>query len=93
MKIVGANFALLSKTVVLADASRSSAPIAPAKPTHVVITPTAVRKAASPGSAVVLQLPPGAVVALVQSSEGWALIARDGKTLGYVAESALAKMQ
>jgi hypothetical protein len=41
---------------------------------------------------VVQQLPPFTTVTLVKSERGWVLIARDGKALGYAAESKLHKL-
>jgi len=40
----------------------------------------------------VQQLPPFTIVTLVKSDQGWVLIARDGKLLGYAAEAKLHKL-
>jgi Bacterial SH3 domain len=77
---------------VLSDAD-AAAPSLPSKPTHVVITPTDVRQTANASAPVVLQLPPGSQVYLVDTAGDWVLVARDGKKLGYVERTALAKLQ
>jgi hypothetical protein len=91
-KIVGADFPLINKFAVLSDADVAE-PSLPSKPTHVVITPTDVRQTANDSAPVVLQLPPGSQVYLVDTAGGWVLVARDGKKLGYVERTALAKLQ
>src|SRR5207249_4003918 len=100
--IVGNNFALTNKAVVLIAATGPAAagnadpatifPTAtiPAKPTHVVIAPVAVKAAIGDASATVTQLLPGTQVRLVETTNGWALIAREGQKLGYVQSNALA---
>ena len=40
----------------------------------------------------VAELPPFTIVTLVKSDQGWVLIARDGKLLGYAAEAKLHKL-
>jgi uncharacterized caspase-like protein len=102
--IVGNNFPLTNKTDVLAaatsstaagTASRAASPgvSIPTKPTHVVIAPVDVKAAMGETSVTVTQLPPGAQVRLVETMNGWVLIARDGQKLGYVQSSALAGLQ
>jgi WD40 repeat protein len=96
MKIVGSSFPVVSKTTVLqaSDTPTTSEPI-PTKPTHVVISssPVDVFIAAARGGAVVSQLAPGTTVTLVETNNGWQLIAKDGKKLGYVDEKMLARLQ
>lgn len=100
MKIVGSSFPVVSKTSVLraSDAAASNAtaivPI-PAKPTHVVIStsPVDVYAAATHGGAAVHQLVPGTTVTLIETNNGWQLIAKDGRKLGYVEEKMLTKLQ
>jgi uncharacterized caspase-like protein len=99
-KMVGNNFALAGKAVVLpaGDAPVPAARPAPealvaSRPTHVVTTSTAVREAASGGAAVVIELTPGMQVTLVETDGGWVLVAREGKRLGYVEQKALARLQ
>jgi len=91
--IVGNNFALANKATVLAAASPKSGvatSVIPAKPTHVVIAPADVRQEASASSAIIVRVSPGGQVSLMESKDGWALIARDGQRLGFVEEKALA---
>jgi hypothetical protein len=99
-KMVGNNFALAGRAVILPPAGppgpavRPEAKAAlPGRPTHVVTAPTRVRAEASGTAAVVVELAPGTQVSLVMTSGGWALVARDGKRLGYVEEGALARLQ
>jgi uncharacterized caspase-like protein len=92
-KMVGNNFALTGKAAVLATAivAKEKASV---RPTHVVTAATAVREAASDSAAVVIELAAGTLVTVLETSSGWALIARDGRPLGYVAEQkALARLQ
>ncbi len=42
---------------------------------------------------IVVQLSPGQQVVLIESASGWALVARDGKKLGYIEEKVLARLQ
>jgi hypothetical protein len=51
-----------------------------------------VFKEAGGAGDVVQQLPPFTTVTLVKSDQGWLLIARDGKLLGYAAEAKLHKL-
>jgi len=94
--IVGNNFALTNKAEVLgslpAAAATNAAPI-PTKPTHVVLVPVDVKDDASDSATSVTQLPPGTQIHLIESVNGWVLIARDGRKLGYVQESAVAGLQ
>jgi Bacterial SH3 domain/Caspase domain len=93
--IVGNNFPLTNKFAVLTAGSATPTPAAavPAKPTHVVIAPVAVKTAVGEASETVTQLLPGTQVRLVESSNGWVLIARDGQKLGYVPSNGLAALQ
>jgi uncharacterized caspase-like protein len=88
-KLVGSDFPLLSKTSVIP----ASADDIPAQPTHVIIAPTVVRQSASATGQVVTNLGVGVQVRLIQSGNGWSLIARGGKKLGYVDQKALAVLQ
>jgi hypothetical protein len=92
MKIVGSNFTLSNKVVI---ATKDDAPVEtpPSKPTHVVIAPAEVFAASGGDGAAVTRLAPGSLVALVRTEQGWVLVARDGKSLGYVAEGSLAPIQ
>jgi hypothetical protein len=46
----------------------------------------------SPLCAVLQELPPFTTVTLVKTEQGWVLIAKDGKALGYVPEAQLHKL-
>jgi hypothetical protein len=90
MKLVGSNFPLVRPTAVLSGPFAQQ-PIS-RKPTHVVIRPVGVF--AEPSADVTMQeLPTGSVVTLLRTEQGRALVARDGKELGYVDASALLAMQ
>ncbi len=90
MKIVGSNYPLVTRTAVL-DPSEALAAI-PDKPTHVVIAQTPVRSLAR-GSDTVVELKPGTQVTLVETADGWTLVAKDGHKLGYVQETSLIRLQ
>lgn len=92
MKIVGSNFIVTGKAAVLADRGDGDAAV-PIKASHVVVTAADVFAAAGGEGAAVTRLPPGSLLAIVRTEDGWTLVARDGKALGYVAESSLAPMQ
>lgn len=55
--------------------------------------PVDVFVAATRGGAVVQKLPPGTMVTLIESANGWQLIAKDGQMLGFVEEKALLRLQ
>jgi hypothetical protein len=82
---------VVTKLGVLTGAP-AARPVA-SKPTHVVIVPTPVRRAANATGPAVMQLSPGQQVILVESAGGWVLVARDGKNLGYIEAKALAKLE
>lgn len=102
--IVGNNFALTNTTAILtgnspvAAASGAASQLASpqaisAKPTHVVIAPADVFVAAAASGAVVEKLPAGAQVVVMESANGWVLIVRNGKKLGYTRQEALLRLQ
>ncbi len=99
MKIVGSSFPIVSKTAVLqavsAQADSNPSSTIPSKPTHVVVSqsPIDVFIAAARGGVVVQKLQPGTLVTLVETANGWQLIAKDGQKLGFVEEKALARLQ
>jgi hypothetical protein len=72
--------------------AQGDAIIVPIKPTHVSTELLQVFKEAGGAGDVVQQLPPFTTVTLVKSDQGWVLIARDGKLLGYAAEAKLHKL-
>jgi uncharacterized caspase-like protein len=95
MNLTGSDFtvghvsALLQKEPSAAAATTSVSE----QPTHVVIANTVVHQSAAADAPLVLELPAGSQVRLVETSEGWVLIAREGKPLGYVAAENLARLQ
>ncbi len=101
MRIVGSNFPLATRTAALAGegtgpaagGSAAAGAAAPAKPTHVVIMPAAARPSPDPSGAAVVELPPGSQVVVLATEAGWAVVARDGKRIGFVEERALARLQ
>jgi hypothetical protein len=88
-----------AKDVVAARTSDSNfGTTIPTRPTHVVITsaPIEVFEAiAADGTKgpTVQRLGIGTSVFVMKSANGWDLVARDGKSLGYVAHSGLAPLQ
>jgi WD40 repeat protein/uncharacterized caspase-like protein len=92
MSIVGSDFPLAAKVSVLEDVAPPAAAV-PLKPTHVVIAPADVFARAGGSGAVVTHLAPGTQVRLVETKDGWTLIARDGRAIGYVEPKALAGLQ
>jgi hypothetical protein len=92
-RIVGSNFPITHRVALLPAIIVGPSTIIPRTPTHVVIAPSTVRQTASEAAAAVIQLTPGTQVRLIQITEGWVLIARDGKQLGYVDAKALATIQ
>ena len=94
--MMGNNFALVGKATVLptgsADSYSADKRAIPAKSTHVVIKPVTVRQTADPLAPIITELQAGIQVALVETVQGWMLVARDGKQVGYVEESALARL-
>ncbi len=94
MKIVGSNFPLIKRTAALTDQpSGIQTPAISKKPTHVVIKPTTLFAEAGGAGTVVEQLAPGTQVTLVKTDDGWTLVARDGKQIGYLAETSLLRLQ
>jgi hypothetical protein len=86
----------LTGAVVPASAaplSTSSPTTAATEPTHVVITPADVFTAAGGRGAPVERLPAGTLLSLVKTDQGWMLMAKDGKSVGYVASDHLMGVQ
>jgi Caspase domain/Bacterial Ig domain len=90
MKIVGSNFPLGSKVAVLGHVEAS--PAVSSRPTHVVIQATDVFAAVTATTAT-QRLAPGTLVTLVRTEQGWVLIAKEGRPLGYVAASNVAPIK
>jgi WD40 repeat protein/uncharacterized caspase-like protein len=105
--IVGNNFALTNKMDILAatkDAAfdnggkETLVSTVPTKPTHIVVTSTPMEifetiAAEGPKGPISQKLMMGTPVVVMKSANGWDLIARDGKPLGYVAHAGLAPLQ
>ena len=87
----GTNFALAKQVPAIAPAPGEPMIIA-TKATHVNTELLKVFKDAGGSGAVVLELQPLTSVTLVKTEQGWVLIAKDGKALGYVAEAKLHKL-
>ncbi len=90
--IVGSNFPLVRQTATVAPAS-SGVPEISSKPTHVVIKPAALFETEGGRAETNARLNPGTLVTLVRVAQGWVLVAKDGKTLGFVASDSLARVQ
>ena len=93
MRIVGSNFPLVFKTTLLPAVGESPSSNIPVKPTHVVTGLVSVRQSAHDTAPRVVELGAGSQVYLVESSDGWALIAREGRKLGYVDAKSLVALQ
>ncbi|MCK1386635.1 hypothetical protein, partial [Bradyrhizobium sp. 21] len=93
--IVGNNFALINRTSVLRAVASNGGPAEkiPGKPTHVIIKSADVFAAAEAGGEVIDKLPVGAQVSIMPSIDGWVLVVRNGKRLGYTREQALLRLQ
>jgi len=72
---------------------REDAVAIPSKPTHVVVSPTPVRDSADAKSPLVTELAAGTQVHLVETTEGWVLVARGGRVLRYVVQQSLLRLQ
>jgi uncharacterized caspase-like protein len=92
-KIVGSNFPLTHRIAALPRPPEGQGAVIPVAPTHVVIAPATVHKDANDASPEILQLGPGTQVRLIQTSEGWVFIAREGIPVGYVDKKVLARIQ
>jgi hypothetical protein len=97
MSLQGSDFSLVRKSNALGPSSPGlpSAPRdgAPSKPTHVVIEAVTVRIDAHKKSTAVLELAPATLIAVVKTENGWSLLARDGRILGYVEEDKAKRLQ
>jgi WD40 repeat protein len=91
-KFNGSNFAFGKPALVLSSGGET-APNIPTKPTHVLITTAEVFPEAGGTSPGKQKLAPGTLVTFVRTQQGWTLVARDGKPLGYVAAHDLAPIQ
>ena len=82
-----ANYPLARQMRILQD---ETAPVAAAKPTYQVSQAAALQVQPGPGATVVRSLSAKTDVTVLESKNGWSLIASDGKPLGYVATRDLA---
>jgi WD40 repeat protein/uncharacterized caspase-like protein len=89
-KFSGSNFPLAKR---LAIQTANSDAVIPTKPSHVVVRSMEIYAKPSEASEVVRKIEPGTSVALIRTEQGWVLIAKDGKALGYVAQSGIAPLQ
>jgi uncharacterized caspase-like protein len=89
-KFTGSNFPLAKPVSVLGAVSDAAIPT---KPSHVVVRSMEIYAKPSDASEVVRKIEPGTSVALIRTEQGWVLIAKDGKALGYVAGSGIAPLQ
>ena len=88
MNIVGSNFPLVNQSVSLLQLVTGE-PKIPTKPTHMIIRPTDLFAKVGGVDKKQDQLKPGTMVTLIRTEQGWTLVARDGKKLGYVGEDNL----
>jgi hypothetical protein len=96
MRIVGAPFAIGRPIADMADLAPAAADEAiPARSTHVLLRPIAALPGpgARSGAAAGAPLAAGLQVRVMESRDGWSLIARDGRRLGYVPADSLLALQ
>ncbi len=92
MNIVGSNFPLAKRTAAVSDRlSKTQSPAISKKPTHVVIKPTDLFPKVGGIGKTLAKLKPGTMVTLVRTENGWTLIAKEGKQLGFVVDGSLAE--
>ena len=84
------NYPLAKQTRILQD---DVAPIAEAKPAYQVLQTAQLQIQPGLGATVVRSLSAKTAVTVLDSKDGWALVAADGKPLGYVAARDLAPLQ
>ena len=87
---ITANYPLAKQTRLLQDAI---APVAEAKPAYQVAQTAQLQIQPGAGATVVRSLSAKTAVTVLESSNGWSLIAADGKPIGYVATRDLAPAQ
>jgi Bacterial SH3 domain len=89
MKIT-ANFPLAKQTGILQD---EVTPIAEAKPTYQLAQTAQLQITPNAGATVVRSLSAKTPVTVLESKNGWSLVAAEGKPIGYVATRDLAPVQ
>jgi WD40 repeat protein/uncharacterized caspase-like protein len=87
---ITANYPLAKRTRVLQDAA---SPVAEAKPAWQLAQTAQLRIQPGAGGTVVRSLSAKTAVTVLESNNGWSLIAADGKPIGYVATRDLAPVQ
>ncbi len=92
MNIAGSNFPLVKQTAKAAPPGANIQAI-PTKPTHMVIKPSDLFAKAGRVDPTKRTLKPGTMITLIRTEQGWALVARNGKKLGYVAKENLLAAQ
>lgn len=98
-KLTGSNFAIAKPTAMSLRTGPAQAASTPGthavstRPTHVVIAPADVYETFGGRGAATQQLRPGTLLSLVKTEQGWMLVAKDGKAVGYVAESKITQIQ
>ena len=88
----GTNFELAKQTPAVAPASGDEIAIS-TRPTHYTKGLVEIFKEAGGKGELVQQLPSNSMVTRVSAEHGWAVIARNGKVLGYVAEDQLEELK
>jgi hypothetical protein len=91
-KMLGSHFAIAKPTATLLETA-PAATAAPTTPTHVVVAPADVFEQFGGQGTELLQLPAGTLLSLVKTEQGWMLVVRDGKSIGYVAADRLLRIQ
>jgi uncharacterized caspase-like protein len=89
MKIT-ANYPLIKQTRVLQD---ESAPVAAVKPNYQLAQSAQLQIQPTAGGTVVRSLSAKTAVTVLESQNGWSMIAADGKPLGYVSTRDLVPLQ
>jgi len=89
MKIT-ANYPLAKQTRILRD---EATPVAEAKPAYQLSQTAQLQIQPSYGATVVRSLSAKTAVTVLESKDGWSLVAADGKPLGYVATRDLAPLR
>lgn len=91
VKIASSNYPLANRTSLL-PADASDAPL-PSAPTHTISAASELLIQPALGASRVRQLDARTPVTVISSEEGWTLIAREGRMLGYVAARDLAPLR
>lgn len=81
MRLTG-NYPLAKPTRILMD---EATPVAESRPTYQVAQSTQLQVQPNPGATVVRSLAASTKLIVLESKNGWSLVAADGKPLGYVA--------